>query len=407
MRKTNKANIDRDAVRVLAPAGRALSRRDFLGLAAAATGAGLIGGRRGSSLFDLRPEVTTSQLEKAAQQSLKSAGHITKNLYIYTWGQYDNPTTFSAWQKGVNIPLHFGSYNSNEEMIAKLELAKGTAGYDIVVPTGGYIPEMAAKKLLLPLDKSKIPNFAGLDPALLNFPWDPGNKYTAPKDFGTTGYIYDKSIITRKMSTWQDFVTAAALPAVSGKVSVLDAPDDVLAIALWTFGVSWNTLSTSKLRSANSWLVKHLAPHINNFDSYPGGTGGLTDGTYVLSQAWNGDARQAIEKDPKRFAWVVPYPKSEIWVDNWAIAAGAKDLDTAHAFIDYVLNPYVSANEMEYTGYNTAVKNIRNYLPKNLPASDLIFLTSQQENRLESYIVNSTYNLRTQLYDEFKAAAAV
>src|SRR5579862_9318570 len=104
MRKTNKANIDRDAVRVLAPAGRALSRRDFLGLAAAATGVGLIGGRRGSSLFDLRPEVTTSQLEKAAQQSLKSAGHITKSLYIYTWGQYDNPTTFSAWQKGVTSP---------------------------------------------------------------------------------------------------------------------------------------------------------------------------------------------------------------------------------------------------------------------------------------------------------------
>ena len=85
-------------------------------------------------------------------------------------------------------------------MIAKLELAKGTAGYDIIVPTGGYVPEMVAKGLMLALDKSKLPNFKNLDSKLLNFPWDPGNKYTIPKDFGTTGYIYDKTVITKKLT---------------------------------------------------------------------------------------------------------------------------------------------------------------------------------------------------------------
>jgi spermidine/putrescine transport system substrate-binding protein len=275
------------------------------------------------------------------------------------------------------------------------------------VPTGGYIPEMAAKGLLMKLDHSKMPNFAQIDPALLNFPWDRGNKYTVPKDFGTTGYIYDKTVIRRKMTTWKDFVDAAALPGVSGKVSLLDTPDDVLAIALWNFGIDWNTTSASKLRMVNKWLIKNLAPHVSNFDSYPGATGGLVNGSYVLSEAWNGDARAAVLKDPKRFAWVVPFPKSEIWVDNWAIAKGAKNYDTAHAFINYVLDPVVSANEMSYTGYNTAVMNVKNFLPKNLPAADLIFLTAAQRKRLESYVVNSTYNLRTQLYNEFKASIAI
>jgi spermidine/putrescine transport system substrate-binding protein len=389
-----------ETLRILAPEGHPLTRRGFMSLAAMASAAALTAGPELAA-----SAASMSQLESAARRSMKSIGKA-KNLYLYTWGQYDNPTTFTAWAKGAGFTIQVGSYNSNPALIAKLELAKGTAGYDIVVPTGGYVPEMVAKGLIIPLDRSKLPNFKNLDPALLNFPWDRGNKYTIPKDFGTTGYIYDKSIVTRKMTTWLDFVKAAAMPAVSGRVSVLDDPDDVLGIALWNEGVDWNTYSTSKLHTAINWLIKNLAPHVSNLDSYPGGTGGLTSGTYVLSQAWNGDARQAMLKDPSRFAWVVPFPKSEIWIDTWAIAKGAKNIDTAHAFLNYILDPNVSANEMEYTGYNTAVKNVLSYLPKNLPLSDVVFLTPAQEKRLVAYQVNSTINLRTQLYTNFKAAIA-
>jgi spermidine/putrescine transport system substrate-binding protein len=392
-------NHDGERLRILAPAGHPLTRRGFISLAAAGAGALMMSSTPAFAS-------TTSALEAAARKSLKQIGKTTKSLYLYTWGQYDNPTTFSAWKSATGIPVQIGSYDSNEALIAKLELAKGTAGYDIIVPTGGYVPEMAAKGLLMALDKSKIPNFKNLDPALLNFPWDPGNKYTVPKDFGTTGFIYDKTVITKKLRSWQDFVNAAALPQVAGRVSLLDAPDNVLAIALWIQGVDWNTTSAAKLRAANSFLIKKLAPYVKNMDSYPGATGGLVDGSYVLSQAWNGDARAALLKDPSRFEWVIPTPKSEIWVDNWALAKGAKNVDTAYAFLNYVLDPVVSANEMTYTGYNTAVKNVKNFLPKNLPEADVIFLTGAQRQRLESYIVNSSYNLRTQLYDNFKAAIA-
>lgn len=404
MTNSSKQDPDREPIRILAPEGHKFSRRDLMKFAAVSTGAGLLGTHQDQ--FLLSHSSNLSALQAAAKRSLKAVGKISKNLYIYTWGQYDNPTTFSAFQSATGIQLQFGSYNSNEAMIAKLELAQGTAGYDIVVPTGGYIPEMVAKGLLLPLNKSKIPNFSKLDPKLLNFPWDPHNRYSIPKDFGTTGFIYDKTVITRKMTTWADFAKAAALPAVSGKVSLLDDPNDVMGIALWNSGIDWNTPKSSQLHAANKWLIKNLAPHVSNFDSYPGATGGLVNGSYVLSQAWNGDARQAILHAPKRFAWVVPEPASEIWVDNWAIAKGAKDLNTAHAFIDYVIDPVVAANELIYTGYSSPVSNVRNFLPKNLPAANMIFLTADQSKRLTSYVVNSSNNLRTQLYSEFKAATA-
>lgn len=390
-----------EPVRMLVPEGHPMTRRSFMSLAAA--GAGALVMLQSTAAFASN---SLSALEAAARKSMKSVGKTTNSLYLYTWGQYDNPTTFTAWKGATGFAVQIGSYDSNEALIAKLELAKGTAGYDIVVPTGGYVPEMVAKGLLLPLQKSKIPNFSNLDPALLNFSWDRGNKYTIPKDTGTTGFIYDKTVIKKTLRTWQDFANAAALPQVSGRVSLLDAPNEALGIALWVAGVDWNTTNTAKLQTANKWLIKHLAPHIKAFDSYPGGTGGLVDGSYVLSQDWNGDARLAMLKDPSRFEWVVPFPKSEIWVDNWAIAKGAKNVDTAHAFLNYVLDPAVSANEMSYIGYNTAVKNVKNFLPKNLPEESMILLTADQLKRLSPFVVNSTNNLRTQLYDNFKAAAA-
>ena len=393
-------NNNEEPLRILAPKGHPITRRNLMGLAAAGAGAYVMldstAAFAGNSL---------SALETAARKSMKLVGK-SKSLYLYTWGQYDNPNTFTAWKDATGFAVQIGSYDSNETLIAKLELAKGTAGYDIIVPTGGYIPQMASKGLLLALDKSKLPNFKHLDPKLLNFPWDPGNKYTVPKDFGTTGYIYDKTVIKKKLRTWSDFAAAAALPQVSGRVSVLDDPNDVLGIALWNAGVDWNTTNVAKLKAANKWLINKLAPHVQNFDSYPGGTGGLVAGSYVLSQAWNGDARQAMEKDPTRFEWVIPYPTTEIWVDNWALAKGAKNVDTAHAFLNYILDPAVSANEMEYTGYNTAVANVQAKLPKNLPQASVVFLTAAQRKRMVSYVVNGTQNLRTQLYDDFKSAAA-
>lgn len=404
MTKNSKQDPDHESIRILAPEDHKFTRRDLMKFAAASTGAGLIGTPHDQILLSRSSNLNA--LQAAAKRSLKAVGKINKNLFIYTWGQYDNPTTFSAFQSAAGIQLQFGSYNSNEAMIAKLELAQGTAGYDIVVPTGGFIPEMVAKGLLLPLNKAKLPNFSKLDPKLLNFPWDRGNKYTIPKDYGTTGFIYDKTIIKRKMTTWSDFAKAAALPGVSGKVSLLDDPNDVMGIALWNAGITWNTSHPAQLRAANKWLIKNLAPHVSNFDSYPGGTGGLVHGSYVLSQAWNGDARQAIVHEPKRFAWVVPEPASEIWVDNWAIAKGAKNLNDAHAFIDYIIDPVVAANELVFTGYSQPVSGFKQFLPKNLPETGIIFLTAEESKRLTSYVVNSSNNLRTQLYSEFKAATA-
>ncbi len=145
-----------------------------------------------------------------------TGGKLESSLSMYSWGDYDAPEVLSAFTKQLGPRLTVDSFGSNEELIAKLVAAKGTGGYDIIVPTGAFIPQMVENKLLMKLNKGLIPNLKHMDPAFLGRSWDPGNDHSICKAWGTTGFVYDKTAITRDLVTWNDFLDAAQNEA-SGK----------------------------------------------------------------------------------------------------------------------------------------------------------------------------------------------
>ncbi len=187
------------------------------------------------------------------------------------------------------------SFSSNEELISKLVAAKGTSGYDIVVPTGAFIPQMIENGLLTKLNLDLIPNLEHMDPAFLGRAWDPDNEYSICKAWGTTGFVYDKTVITRELKDWNDFLDAAQNEA-SGKTSVLDDPAELTGIYFWANGIDWNTTDPADLDAAEDYLVNTLAPHVSAFDSYPGGAA-IPQATHALMQAWNGDARIGMHRE--------------------------------------------------------------------------------------------------------------
>src|SRR5690606_10134663 len=152
-----------------------------------------------------------------------------------------------------------------------------------------------------------------------------------------TGFVYDKNVITRELSTWADFFDAAQNEA-SGKTAMLDDPAGLLGPYFWANGIDWNTEDPADLEAAREFLVTSIAPHIAAFDSYPG-AGAISQGTHALMQAWNGGARLGIleSPEPERWAWSLGGPDTELWMDNWSIAEGAPHPEAAHAFIDFAM----------------------------------------------------------------------
>lgn len=391
---------DPNPIRVLAPADavplirRELSRRRLLGLAA-------IGGA--TAFLAACAPGGGSGSQPSAQAT---GGDLESSLSVYTWGDYDSPDVVSGFTSSLGPTVSLDSYSSNEELIAKLVAAQGTSGYDIVVPTGVFIPQMIENGLLTRFNKDLLPNLSNLDPAYLGRAWDPENEYSVCKAWGTTGFVYDRTVITRELATWSDFFDAARNEA-SGRTSMSDDPAGIIGAYFWANDLDWNTQDADQLEACRAFLVEEIAPHISAFDSYPG-TNAIPQGTQVLMQAWNGDARLGLleSSDPDRWQWVLPGPITELWMDNWAIAAGAPHPEAAHAFINYSLTPESLSLSLDYIGYNVGGKDMEQAAADaGMELTDLIFFSEAQLATMHEQELNDSQTTRVEIWNEMKAAA--
>jgi spermidine/putrescine transport system substrate-binding protein len=325
----------------------------------------------------------------------------TGALNIYSWPDYFSADDLAAYAKKSGVTPNVATYNANEIMFAKLNSPAG-AGFDIVIPSSGWIKQLAEKHLLLELDHSKV-NLGALDPALLNRDYDPGNKYSIPKDWGLLGVVYDPDAVGGEIKTWQDFFDAGAKPGVSGKVRLTKDSGETLGPALWIAGKDWNTATEAEIRAAGEQL-KDFAKHVKTFSGFD--PAAMASGAIVLAQANQAAARGAIQQNPK-LKWVVPGPRSEIWVDNYAIAAKAENVDQAYDFLNFFLSPDIQVKETEYLGYPAAIAGLQGKLSADTKNADLIFGGSGVDfSSLTSFIVNpATIGVYQEVQIEVMAAA--
>jgi spermidine/putrescine transport system substrate-binding protein len=387
--------------------GTELSRRRLFGIAGSAALAAFLASCGDDDDDDAASATTAPPAgtgAATAATTAPSAGNTGANSFnLFTWAEYDDPAVLDAFG---NIEITI--FNSNEEAIQKLVTAGGNGGYDVMCPTGVYIPQLVGENLLQELDLSRIPNFANIDTPYTNQPWDPGNKHSVCKDWGSTGWIYDKTIVSREIKTWADFIDVAMNEA-SGNVSVLDAPADLCGVYFWANGIDWTTTEAADLAACEDFMVNQFAQHIKAFDSYPGIN--LAQGNYALSQAWNGDARQGLVSiqeaggDPNDYGWAaVGAPETELWMDNWCIMKDAEHLDAAYNFINYILDPAVSAKEIAFHGYNTAVNGSREALPADTPFLEMVYFTEEEVSRMRAGSLDNQ-DAVVEIYNKVKAGA--
>jgi spermidine/putrescine transport system substrate-binding protein len=333
------------------------------------------------------------------------AGEVEDQLNFFHWAAYDDPKVFKTFEEEFGATTKIDIYASNEEAISKLVAAAGTSGYDIVVPTGVYIPQMVANDLLEPLNLDQIPNFENVDAVYRDQPWDPGNEYSVCKDWGSTGWIYDKTKVSATIETWQDFIDVT-LGEASGQTSVLDTPGNLTGIWFWANGIDWTTEDTADLDACEDFIVNQMAPHIKAYDSYPGIA--LTEGKYALSHAWNGDARQGLlsTDDPDRYVWGLGAPETELWMDNWCIVKGAEHPNAAHAWINYICDPEVSLKDLAYHGYNTGITGVEERArEEGLEFLDLVFFSEEQLATMRAGAVNDAQQRLVDIWNKAKAAS--
>jgi spermidine/putrescine transport system substrate-binding protein len=154
--------------------------------------------------------------ESAKPTTAASADASSKTLHIYIWTEYLPPSVIDQFTKRTGINVTVDNYASNEELIAKL--ASGVSSYDLCVPSDYVVQPLIAQKLLHPLDHTRLPNIKNLAARFLDQAFDPGNQYTLPYLWGTTGIGYNKKLVNPAPDSWD----ALFNPAYKGKILMLD-----------------------------------------------------------------------------------------------------------------------------------------------------------------------------------------
>jgi spermidine/putrescine transport system substrate-binding protein len=365
-----------------------ITRRGVLAMSAAAAFLAACGGE-----VDIGPKANNN----GGVSNSPIGTELEGDLSIYNWAQYVSPKTYPAFEKEFDVKITEDNYASNEDALAKLQA--GAKGYDVIAPTGYMVQIMGGEGLLYELDKSKLPNLANVESRFLDLPFDPGNKYSVPKDYGTTGFGYRSDLVDEEMKSWEDFYRLAS--KYSGRYTVLDSPPEVVGSALKMLGYSYNSVDPKEIEEATKEMVA-LKPHIRKITSSMREL--LTSGEAYVSLTWNGEVGY-VALDAPEARYVVPAEGTEIWLDNWAIVAGAPHPIAAHAYLNWHLQPLVQARDTEYHYYGAVVEGEEQYLDPAIANDPSVYPDKATEAKLEIAEATPEWTrLRNEAWTKFKAA---
>ena len=169
-----------------------------------------------------------------------------ERIVVYNWSEYIPEGVLEEFTEETGIKVDYSTYENNEVMYSKLKLQKGK-GYDIVVPSTYLVSLMRDDGLLHEIDHAKLANIGNLSPDLMDKPYDPGNRYSIPYLWGSTGIGVNVSEINPATITkWADLWD----PKWKGKLLLTDDVREVFHMALKKNGFSTNTTDPDEIRVA-------------------------------------------------------------------------------------------------------------------------------------------------------------
>lgn len=269
---------------------------------------------------------------------------LTATLNIYSQDQVIDPATLANFEAEFGIKVNYTTAVDDETGLADIQA--GLADYDLAILSDTLVASLRTSGLFAPLSKNNVPNFKNIDPTFANPAFDPGNRYCVAYQWGTLGLGYNLSATGQEVQSWADFFEA-------NSPRRLGLPDDSrisLATALLYMGYSPNTTNELEIVEAQELLAQHS----NQIITYTPATGQalLTSGQVDLVFARSGAILQLMKTNPA-IHYTIPGEGSLIWIDNLCLLANASQPELAETFINYILDPHVSAALVSATRYSS------------------------------------------------------
>jgi putrescine transport system substrate-binding protein len=280
---------------------------------------------------------------------------------FYNWSNYMAPGVLEDFTKETGIKVVYDTFDGNETL--ETRLLAGKSGYDVVVPSAYFLQRQVSANIFQKLDKSKLPNLVNAWDAVTSrlAIYDPGNQYGANYMWGTTGIGYNIKTVQQilgadtKIDSWDIVFKPENLAKFKDcGIHMLDSADDIFPTALNYLGIDPNSTKQADLEKAAD-LVMKVRPYVRKFHSSEY-LNALATGEICLVVGWSGDVIQARSraeeaKSGVEIGYTIPKEGAEMFFDNLAIPADAKNVAEAHELINYLYRPEVAARNSDFLSY--------------------------------------------------------
>jgi spermidine/putrescine transport system substrate-binding protein len=263
---------------------------------------------------------------------LTATSAFADKVVVSNWDGYMPKDMAEKFKAATGLDLEVAVHATNEEIMGKVT-ASGGEGFDVLFVSSPFAEALSKLGLLAPIDAAKIPNLKNLYAEASQLKHDPGNTFSVPYAWGTTGICYRSDLMKTAPASWNDLLTPA--DDAKGKTTMLATDRWLMSAAFLANGMSVNTADQAMLDKARDALVAAkktlLAYDDTTFYSK------LVSGEAVMTHAWDGWCNYGIAENAN-IKYVVPKEGSDLWVDTMVIVKAAKNPEGAAKFIDFVMS---------------------------------------------------------------------
>ena len=316
-----------------------------------------------------------------------------------TWcGEFIPREIIQEFEQESGIRVHNKDAPSNEDMQSLLEANPDQ--YDLLVVTDYMVDILRQNGVLEVLDKTKMPNYANINPVYLGNYYDPTSEYSIPYAISISLLLVNHEEVeklgAKPITTYSDLWQ----PELRGKVVVVDWSVEIMGVALKSLGYEYNETDPAKVAEARDRLFA-LKPNIVRFETNTP-EDSLINGEAVAGFMYSNQAVKGNAADPK-LQPVFPTEGMPIFIDSWVMSKEAPNKDGAYKFLDFIMRPEIAARIADITKFTTPNKAAEPFLPDYYRDNPMLNLADEVVENTSFYIgVDKVLVEYEHIYVEFK-----